>query len=88
MLICAHLRKDTDGEHSLREEVLSLLADINSQSESRASTDIRTWLWIALYISTGEPSYRDAAKQYVKDKQPKSKKLQQFVRLMRVGKKV
>ena len=88
MLICAHLRKDTDGEQSLREEALSLLADINSQSESKASTDIRTWLWIALYISTSDPTYRDAAKQYVKDKQPKSKRLCQFVRLMRIGKKV
>ena len=87
MLICAHLRKDADSELSLREEAISLLADINSQSESRASTDIRTWLWIALYISTNDPSYRDAAKQYVKEKQPKSKKLQRFVRLMRVGRK-
>ena len=88
MLICAHLRKDADSEQSLREEAQSLLNDINQQSESRASTDIRTWLWIALFISTGEPSYRDAAKQYVKEKQPKSQKLQQFVRLMRVGKRV
>lgn len=87
MLICAHLRKDADSEQSLREEALSLLADINRQSESKASTDIRTWLWIALYISTNDPAYRDAAKQYVKEKQPKSKKLCQFVRLMRVGKK-
>jgi len=87
MLICAHLRKDADSEQSLREEALTMLADINSQSESRASTDIRTWLWIALYISTNDPSYRDAAKQYVKEKQPKSKKLQRFVRLMRVGRK-
>lgn len=87
MLICAHLRKDVDGEQSLREEAMTLLADINRQSESKACTDKRTWLWIALYISTGDPSYRDAAKQYVRDKQPKSKKLCQFVRLMRVGKK-
>ena len=88
MLICAHLRKDADSEQSLKEETQSLLDDINRQSESKASTDIRTWLWIALYISTGDPSYRDAAKQYVKEKQPKSKKLCQFVRLMRVGKKI
>ena len=87
MLICAHLCKDTDSELTLREEALSLLGDINRQSESKASTDIRTWLWIALYISTNDPSYRDAAKLYVKEKQPKSKKLCQFVRLMRIGKK-
>jgi len=87
MLICAHLRKDTDSEQALKEEALRLLDDINRQSESKASTDIRTWLWIALYISTNDPLYRDAAKQYVKEKQPKSKRLCQFVRLMRVGKK-
>ena len=84
MLICAHLRKDADSEQALRDEALSLLNDINRQSESKASTDIRTWLWIALYISTDKPSYRDAAKRYVKEKQPKSKKLCQFVRLMRI----
>ena len=88
MLICAHLRKDAEGEASQRQEVLRLLADINQQSESKAATDIRTWLWIALYISTADPSYRDAAKQYVKEKQPKSQKLRRFVSLMRIGKKI
>ena len=87
MLICAHLRKDADSEQSLRDEALTLLDDINRQNESKASSDIRTWLWIALYISTDDPVYRDAAKKYVREKQPKSKKLCQFVRLMRVGKK-
>lgn len=88
MLICAHLRKDPPSEEALREECLSLLAFINSKSASKASTDTRTWLWIALYISTAAPAYRDAAKQYIRDHQPKSKQLCRFVRLMCKGKKV
>lgn len=87
MLICAHLRKNTEEERELREEVLQLLDEINKKSESKAATDIRTYLWIALYISTNNPVYRDACKQYLRIHQPKSKKLQAFIRLMRKGKK-
>lgn len=86
MLICAHLRKDVEGEETHRRQVQALLADINSKSASKASTDTRTWLWIALYISTGDPTYRDAAKQYIRLSQPKSQKLIRFVRLMSKGK--
>jgi CRISPR/Cas system-associated exonuclease Cas4 (RecB family) len=88
MLICAHLRKNVEEEAELRKEVLQLLADINRQSESKAATDIRTYLWIALYISTNLPVYRDACKQYLRTHQPKSKKLREFISLMRKGKKV
>ena len=88
MLICAHLRKDDVEEALLRDEALQFLSDINKRSESKAATDIRTYLWIALYISTNDPFYRDASKQYVRIRQPKSRKLREFVRLMRKGKKV
>ena len=88
MLICAHLLKNSDAESALREEVQQLLADINRQSESKAATDIRTYLWIALYISTADPVYRDACKQYLRVRQPRSKKLREFITLMRKGKKV
>lgn len=88
MLICAHLRQDRQAENVLREEVSSLLEDLNRQSPSKANTDARTYLWIALYISTGDPSFRDAAKDYVKTQDPKSAKLRKFVSLMRKGKKV
>ena len=87
MLICAHLRHDKQAEETLRCEVLSLLADINRQSPSKADTDARTYLWIALFISTGDPAYRDAAKDYVRAHNPKSPKLRKFVSLMRKGKK-
>ena len=87
MLICAHLRHDRQAEEALRAEVLSLLADINRSSPSKADTDTRTYLWIALYISTGDPTYRESAKVYVKTRAPKSHKLRKFVSLMRIGKK-
>lgn len=87
MLICAHLLKNADEETELRNNVLLLLDEINLQSESKACTDSRTYLWIALYISTNDPVYRDACKDYLRTKQPKSKKLREFIRLMRKGKK-
>lgn len=88
MLICAHLRHDRQAEETIRGEVESLLEDINRNSPSKADTDTRTYLWIALYISTGVPTYREAAKDYVKVRAPKSRKLRKFVSLMRQGKRV
>ncbi len=88
MLICAHLCRYTADEEQLREKVLSTLSEINQRSESKAATDVRAYLWIALYISTRNPVYRDAVKQYIHDYQPKSPKLRGFVSLIRKGRKV
>ena len=88
MLICAHLCRYTNDERHLREAIQENLTTINQRSESKAATDTRAYLWIALYISTQDPVYRDAAKQYVRDYQPKSPKLRSFVSLIRKGRKV
>jgi hypothetical protein len=88
MLICAHLCRYAADEKLLREKIQENLAEINLRSESKATTDTRAYLWIALYISTNNPEYRDAAKQYVRDYQPKSPKLRSFVSLIRKGRKV
>lgn len=87
MLICAHL-SHSSSERELRERALESLAAINRRSESKAATDTRTYLWIALYVSTHEPTYRDSAKQYVRDHQPKSGALRRFVTLIRTGRKI
>jgi hypothetical protein len=88
MLICAHLCHYTAEEQLLREKVQAQLDDINRRSEWKAATDTRAYLLVALYISTHNPAYRDAAKQYVRDHQPKSAKLRSFVSLIRTGRKV
>ena len=88
MLICAHLCRYKDDERQLRETILKNLAEINQRSESKAATDTRAYLWIALYVSTHDPVYRDAAKKYVRDYQPKSVKLRSFVSLIRTGRKI
>lgn len=88
MLICAHLVRYKEEELTLKSKVQEALADINRRSESKAATDTRAYLWIALYISTREPAYREAAKQYVRERQPKSPKLRRFVSLIRTGKKI
>lgn len=88
MLICAHLCRYAADERRLQEEAQGALAEINRRSEAKAATDTRAYLWIALYISTHNPVYRDAAKQYVRECQPKSAKLRSFVSLIRTGRKV
>lgn len=88
MLICAHLCRYTADEKLLRNQILEVLTDINQRRQSKIATDARAYLWIALYISTQDPAYRDAAKQYVRDYQPKSAKLRSFVSLIRTGRKV
>ena len=88
MLICAHLCRYKADEAQLREELLGILAEMNQRRQSKIATDARAYLWIALYISTQDPVYRDAAKQYVRDFQPKSAKLRSFVSLIRTGRKI
>jgi hypothetical protein len=88
MLICAHLCNYTSDEKQLREKIMENLTEINQRSESKAATDTRAYLWIALYISTHDPIYRDAAKKYIRDYQPKSAKLRSFVSLIRTGRKI
>ncbi len=88
MLICAHLCRYAEDEQELTAKALDSLAEINRKSESKAATDTRAYLWIALYIATRNPVYRDSAKQYVRDYQPKSDRLRRFVQLIRTGKKL
>ena len=88
MLICAHLCRYTEVEKSLTEKVQDCLAETNKKSESKAATDTRAYLWIALHVATRKPQYRESAKQYVRDYQPKSSRLRRFVWLIRSGKKI
>ena len=83
MLICARLRRDKEGQEKLRAQVQEELRMINAQGDARAATDTRAYLWIALYISTHNPEYRNAAKQYMQEHNPKSVKLRRFIALIR-----
>ncbi len=88
MLICAHLCRYTADEQELTAQALASLDDINSRCPSKAATDTRAYLWIALYIVTRNPVYRESVKQYIRDFQPKSDRLRRFVQLIRTGKKL
>ena len=79
MLICAHLLADEEGTGRFTAEVRSELAEIAKLRESKAATDTRAYLHIALYIATGEPQYRQLAKTYVQKYKPGSPYLCQFV---------
>lgn len=82
MLICAHLRHDVRGCSELVSRVNAELEAINARSESRAATDVRAYLHVALYLATGQPQYRAAAKSYVREHNPKSDDLRRFVSLI------
>ena len=82
MLICAHLMADEEEVTRFREAVEKELADIARLRESKAATDTRAYLHIALYIVTGEAKYRDLAKTYVRKYEPSSTYLRQFVSTM------
>ena len=82
MLICAHLRHDTEATAELIDIVEHELNTINTQSESHAATDVRAYLHLALYLATGNPQFRTAAKQYVRDNGPKSEDLRRLLSLL------
>jgi hypothetical protein len=79
MLICSHLmRKEEDTQRFIK-QVQQELAEIAKLCESKAATDTRAYLHIALYIATGEPQYRQLAKTYISKYQPSSPYLRQLV---------
>ena len=88
MLICAHLRHDNEGRRELTTQALHELEIINARGDQKAATDTRTYLWVALYVATGLPDYRNAAKAYVQQHSPKSQKLRRFVTLIRKRQKI
>ncbi len=79
MLICSHMLGDEEATHRFTQEVQQELADISRLRESKAATNTRAYLHIALYIATGEPQYRQLAKTYIQKHNPGSPYLCQFV---------
>ena len=79
LLICACLRRDRSDEDRYRESCLQELTRLSSDSP----TDVHAYFWIALYIATRRAVYRDFAKRYVQQHNPRSPRLRQFVSLIR-----
>lgn len=80
MLICARMMNDGNA---LRQYIALVQAELNDLSrlrESKAATDSRAWLHIAMFIATGKPHFRNLAKAYIRQYNPKSTYLQQFVK--------
>lgn len=82
MLICAHLLADEASVARFREAVEAELATFSRIRESKAATDTRAYLHVALYIATAEAKYRNLAKAYVRNNDPSSPYLRQFVSTM------
>ena len=79
MLICAQLLKDSEEKTALQKQVEDELMEIGRQRESKAATDTRAYLHIAMFIATKNPVYRELAKTYVREHNPKSSFLRKWV---------
>lgn len=82
MLICTHLRHDPEATAPLLQAAQQELDLLNARPESRAATDVRAYLHLALYLATGHPQYRTDAKQYVREHNPKSDDLRRLLSLL------
>ena len=80
MLICARLMGDEKALQQYVGLVDAELGDLSRLRESKAATDSRAWLHIAMFIATGKPHFRNQAKAYIRQYNPKSTYLQQFVK--------
>jgi len=80
MLICAKIMNDPKAMKQYIGLVEAELSDLSHIRESKAATDSRAWLHIAMFIATGKPHFRNQAKAYIKNYNPKSTYLQQFVK--------
>lgn len=80
MLICARMMNDEKALQQYTGLVNAELIDLSRIRESKAATDSRAWLHIAMFIATGKSHWRNLAKAYIKNYNPKSTYLQQFVK--------
>ena len=80
MLICVRMMNDEKALQQYTALVNAELNDLSRIRESKAATDSRAWLHIAMFIATGKPHWRNLAKAYIKNYNPKSTYLQQFVK--------
>ena len=84
MMLCAYMlgeKKQLKAVHLPR--VMQELEAISSQGESKAATSTRAFIHAALYLVTNEVEYRNLAKQYIAEHQPKNRLIHQFVTLIR-----
>ena len=79
MLICAQLLHKDQEKAQLKQQVEKELAAIAKLRESKAATDTRAYLHIAMYIATKHAAYREQAKAYVRDHNPRSPYLRKLV---------
>lgn len=80
MLICARMMGDEKALRQYVGLVNAELGDLSRLRESKAATDSRCWLHIAMFIATGKPHFRNLAKAYIRQYNPKSTYLRQFVK--------
>lgn len=84
MMLCAYMlgeKQQLKAVHLPR--VMQELEAITSQGKGKAATSTCAFIHAALYLVTDDVEYRNLAKQYIAEHQPKSRLLHQFVTLIR-----
>ena len=84
MLVCAALRYDSEGKTIYNKQARQFLNELSLQpATDKKVLAAQVSLLIALNISTGDPVYRDEAKQLVLKQLPDNKPLRRFISLIR-----
>ena len=84
MMLCAYMLGEKEQLVAVHlPQVMQELESIRSQGKSKAATSTCAYMHAALYLVTGDVEYRNLAKQYIAEHQPKNRLLHQFVTLIR-----
>lgn len=80
MLICTRMMNNPEAIRQYTDLVDAELRALSRIRESKAATDSRAWLHIAMFIATGKPHFRNLVKAYIRQYNPRSTYLLQFVK--------
>ena len=84
MMLCAYMLGEKEQLKTIHlPYVMKELEAISSRGGIKAATSTRAYLHVMLYFVTGDVQYRDLAKAYIAEHQPKGRILHQFVTLSR-----
>lgn len=84
MMLCAYMLGEKEQLKAVHlPRVMQELKAISSQGKSKSATSTRAFIHVALYLVTDNVEYRNLAKQYMAEHQPKNRLLHQFVTLIR-----
>ncbi len=83
ILICTKQLKDKESSKKIKALVEKELNEIAQDTPNKRATDSWACLQVAMSLATENPAYRDAAKDYEKQYQPKSAFLHLLIQVVK-----